>query len=163
MRSILKEEGYPLALLPTYLAMIDNSRWSRQYSRLYVETPGGPTDVIGDGDLACALFVSSILHIFDLIEGGVHTTVSETVSDLETSGWYRIEEARPGCVIVWAAKACTDGLMHRHIGFCLSDGVAVSNSSRTKCPIAHRLDMRDVNNQEPRAIEAPYFHRALER
>ncbi len=86
MKTIHKEEGYPLAFFKTYFAMIQGSVGSNQYRHLYVQTVIGPRDVIENGDLACAYFVSSILTLFRLTKGRVHTTVNETIRDLEMSG-----------------------------------------------------------------------------
>lgn len=163
MQTIQLEEKHPLALFPTYWAMIHNSIGSGQYRNLFVRTPEGDVDVIGDGDLACAFYESSILALCGLIRGGVHTTVVETVQDLECSGWQKIRELRVGCVIVWGEKPCSDGKRHRHIGFYIGDDCAVSNLAHTGCPTRHSIDMCfDVRPQPPRLIEALYFHPRLE-
>jgi hypothetical protein len=61
MLTIEKEEGFPVVLLPTYLAMAERSTGSNQYRRFLIRRPEGDEDVIGDGDLGCVSFVSSIL------------------------------------------------------------------------------------------------------
>ena len=158
MKTISLEEGYPLALLSTYLAMIVDSDGCQMFQRLYVQTPEGPKDVIGDGDLACSFFVSSLLTLCGLIQGGVHTTVNETEKDMIASGWVEIEKPRPGAVIVWESKLCDDGLMHRHIGFAISSEAALSNISERRMPGFHLMTFGEKN----RLVEKVYFHPSLE-
>ncbi len=162
MYSILQEEGRPLALLPSYLSMIRSSVGSWQYRTLFVEDLHGAVDVIDNGDLACAFFVSSLLSLFSLIKGGVHTTVDVTVADLHKSGWYESGHLRAGSVIVWAKKLCTDGIQHRHIGFYLDHELAVSNDPKRRSPQAHHYTYGERDDQPIRKIEAVYFHPSLE-
>jgi hypothetical protein len=120
MESIIREEGYPVDLLCTYLAMIEGSINSRQYERVYVMRPDGPVDVTGRGNFSCAVFVSALLTLCTLTNGGVHTTVDETIRDMRASGWEEVtyDQSYPGCILVWgAANVCSDGKLQRHIGF----------------------------------------------
>lgn len=159
MNTILREEGYPLALRETYLAMIRNSVGSMQYRMLFVQTPRDIVDVIGNGDLACAFFVSSILMLCGLTKGGVHTTVDATVDDLEQSGWRRQDELLPeGSVLIWEPKLCSDNLRHRHIGFYVGDGMAISNSSEERSPALHRLCFNEFFEPPVRKVSAVYTH-----
>lgn len=157
MQSILKEEGYPLALLKTYLAMVAGSSGSKMFRKLYVTTPDGDTEVIGDGDLACAFYVSSILTLCGLIQGGVHTTVTETIEDLVASGWIEIDTPKPGAVVVWESRVGTDGSVHRHVGFALSTLVAMSNVSELRQPGLHDMGF----GEKSRPVEKVYFHPKL--
>lgn len=157
MRSILYEEGFPLAIRETYLAQILGLVGSRQYQKLFVLHPDQSIeDVIRNGDLACAYVVSSVLTLCELTKGGVHTTVDEVVRDLERSGWMVTEHPVPGAVIVWGARLCTDGVMHRHIGFSIGDCWAVSNDPRTRVPKIHNHDFGGA-----RAVEKIYYHPVL--
>jgi len=162
MKTILKEEGFPLDLFRTYLAMIVGSIRSNQYRSLYVCSPNGSKDVIGDGDLACAYFVSSILTLFGLMNDGIHTTVDETVHDLESSGWEKIQSPRPGCIVVWGKKFRSIGLGHRHIGFCVDADTAVSNDFASGSPRRHLLLEKDVSGQLIRPVESFYYHPELD-
>lgn len=168
MRTIQDEEGAPLALFETYLAMIHGSIGSHQYRKLYVCRAAGLDEVIGNGDLACAYYVSSILTLCELSRGGVHTTVTETIRDLEDSGWQKIDSWKTtpfpfrGSIVVWAEKMSdTDRKMHRHIGFCISLAEAVSNQAAEKSPQKHDLTFRPEGRTEldppVREIEAYYF------
>lgn len=164
MHSILEEEGRPLALLPSYLEMIRSSVGSHQYRMLFVKDAyGNAVDVIGDGDLACAFYVSSILSLFNLIKGGVHTTVDMTIADLLDSGWYEVPKLHPGSVIVWAKKLCTDGIQHRHIGFYVDRNQGISNDAEQHSPQSHHYTYGDQGGRPTRRIEALYFHPLLEK
>lgn len=162
MKTIHKEEGYPLAFFETYLAMIFGSVESNQYRHLYVRTRSGPEDVIGNGDLACAYFVSSILTLFRLTKGRVHTTVNETIRDLEMSGWKKIPSPRPGCIVVWGKKLRRRGPGHRHIGFFVGDDSVVSNNAALGSPKLHLLFERDDLGRPIRKVESYYSHPRLE-
>lgn len=165
MHTVLKEEGHPIALRKTLLAMIEGSIGSEQYLKLYIairEASGvSHTDVIGNGRFACAYYTSALLHLTNLLEGRVHTTVSETVTDLEASGWYPIPEPISGSVIIWGPKLASDGQPHRHIGFSLGDEVAVSTDGTTGRPTKHHLTFGETEGRPARPIEAIYFHEQL--
>lgn len=159
MKTILTEEGYPVDFFQTYLTMILGSVDSDQYRKLYVRLPDGSSkDVIGDGDLACAYFVSSILTLCGLTKDGVHTTVDETILDLEASKWQRVEIPYVGCVVVWKKRHCTDGQFHRHIGFFVGNDEVVSNQAVSGRPKRHPLIERDVVGEILREVEAVYSY-----
>lgn len=162
MKTIRQEEGYPLALFESYMALINGSIGSRMFRELYVRTPRGPTDVIMDGDLACAFFVSAVLTMFRLTKGGVHTTVSETVYDLESSGWTRLSATKPGAVIVWSSKIGEDNVPHRHIGFAVTKNQAISTISKKRCPDLHHMTFGEKEDAAHRSIETIYFHKKLQ-
>lgn len=163
MHSILQEEGRPLALLTSYMAMIRNSVGSHQYRKLFVEDSDREVDVIGNGDLACAFFVSALLSFFNLTKGGGHTTVDMTIADLLDSGGYEITKLCPGSIIVWARKLCTDGVQHRHIGFFIGDDQAISNDAKKRSPQRHHYTYGERFGHPVRKIEAIYFHPLLEK
>jgi len=159
MKTILLEEGAPLAHFETYMAMILGSIDSDQYRTLYIRLPDGSLiDVIKDGDLACAFFVSSVLTLCGLTDDGVHTTVDETIRDLEKSGWRRSSVPRVGSVVVWKKRQCTDGQYHRHIGFSIGDGEVVSNNAITGRPKRHPLIERDIVGEIVRSVECFYWY-----
>lgn len=162
MKTILKEEGFPLDFFRTYLAMIVGSVGSNQYRFLYVCSPDGSKDVIGDGDLACAYFVSSIPTLFGLMNDGVHTTVDETICDLESSGWEKIQSPRPRCIVIWGKKFRSPPPGHRHIGFYIGDDKVVSNDFVSGSPRRHMLLEKDVSGQVIRQVESFYYHPRLE-
>jgi hypothetical protein len=138
----------------TYLAMIKNSVGSNQYRNCYVVVNGEEHDIMKDGDLSCAFFVSSILNQFDLVKRP-HATVSGTVKDMLESGWVEATELQPGDVIVWAPGQQAAGEVHAHIGFYMGDDRAISNSYKLRTPTEHPLGM---NEQNPRPIEKMLSH-----
>lgn len=164
MQTIFKEEGYPLAHLHTYLAMIEGGVGSQQYARLFVHREAGePHDVIGNGKFACAYFASSILTLTALITQGVHTTVVETIEDMIKSEWYQIDDLLKGAVIIWGPKLASDGVHHKHIGFYLGNEVAISTDGITGIPTRHHVTYGTTDGQPLRTIETIFFHEKLRR
>lgn len=115
----------------TYLAVIENSVGSYTFKNLYISVNGEKKDATEDGWLSCAFYASSILYLFKYITD-MHATVSSTVKDLIGSGWIEISEPVIGSVIVWKSGENTNN--HRHIGFYVGDGLAISNDSQKKHP-----------------------------
>ncbi len=166
MKSVSLEEGWPLATLPTLLAMVKNSVGSNQYLSLYIDMTQNAAvkyfDVIETGRFACAFYASSILTLVNLMNDGVHTTVAETEKDLLQSGWYPIAAPMPGAVIVWADKMASDGKPHLHIGFYLGDDMAVSTDGKTGTVTKHHMTYGTKGDGSPaREIKAVYFHDKL--
>ncbi len=165
MHSILKEEGYPVALRSSLVAMVTGSIGSSQYLSLYVvkEQEGDriQVDAIGNGRFACALYVSSLLDPFRLLSAGIHTNVAETEEDLLASGWYYVPEPISGSVIIWGPKLASDGKPHRHIGFSLGDERAVSTDGKTGQPTEHHITFGETDGRPTRPIEAIFFHERL--
>lgn len=120
----------------TYLAVVRNSIGSNMFRNLYAEVDGEKTDILNNGELSCAYFVSSVLYLFKLVDA-VHATVSGTEKDLENSGWTEIEEPKAGAVLVWGEIDFGGGSLHRHIGFYTGDDKAVSNDYKTGTPQEH--------------------------
>ena len=141
----------------SYIAAIKNSIGSNLFRNYFMPVNGKEEDILKDGELSCARFVSSILKIFSLIKE-THATVDGTVKDLENSGWVRIEEPRIGSIILWGF-ADNDGRgPHKHLGFYVGDHTAISNSSKLKTPVEHDW----MFGEENRKIEAIYWNRELE-
>ena len=116
----------------TYLTVIENSVGSFMFKNLWADVDGVKTDVMEDGWLSCAFYVSAILHMFGYVKS-IHGTVETTIKDLKESGWIEIDELVVGSVIVWKPGKTTNG--HSHIGFYVGEGQAISNDSWKKCPM----------------------------
>jgi hypothetical protein len=142
MPQITKPE--PL-LVKNYLTFARASVGSRSFRKLFYRIDGKEVEILRDGDLSCAFFVSSVLVVFGLM-GVLHTTVTGTVRDLRRRGWKDIPRPRTGAVIVWGPKKFRSGETHRHIGFYLGEGKVVSNSSARKSPRVHAWDFRPVEH-----------------
>lgn len=141
----------------TYLAAVKNSVGSNMFRNLYAKVDGEEKDITENGNLSCAFFVSAILVIFKLISE-VHATVNGTLRDLKILGWTEINEPRVGAILVWAQKDFGIGGKHRHIGFYIGDGKAVSNNSEKGCPVEH-----DWSEYDNRKIETILWHPILEK
>ncbi len=148
MTKIVKIEP---CLFDTYLQVIKNSVGSKMFRNFYAKVNGKKKDVLNDGDLACAFYVSSILVQFGLIKK-VHCTVGGTVFDLEQSGWRKITKPKVGAVLVWAEKFGTDGEVHKHIGFYLGNSEAVSNDSKKRQIAKHHFTYGEPGSRQFRLI-----------
>lgn len=122
----------PLNFL-TYLSFIKKSIDSKLFQNAFFSFNSKKTDILENGNLSCAFFVSSILKIFSQINN-LHATVEGTVKDLENSGWKKLKTPKEGSVLVWEEKKG-----HKHIGFYLGKNKAVSNSSKKHAPEAHHF------------------------
>jgi hypothetical protein len=129
--------------LETYLAVIKNSVDTCMFRNFYALVNGKRADIMRRGDLSCAFFVSFVLTGFSLINE-VHGTVDGTVRDLESSGWKRIRMPRHGCVIVWKPAVDEKGESHKHIGFYIGKGKAISNDYKKGVPRLHPYHSRKV-------------------
>ena len=94
MKFLLKE---------SYLKAIENSVGSKLFRNLYFKSRDKKIDVLQNGNLSCAIFVSWILRNFYLIEDN-HTMVSRLISDLKKSNWQKIKKPKLGAVLVWDTK-----------------------------------------------------------
>ncbi len=143
-------------LFDTYLAMINNAVGSEMFKNGYASFDGVKKDVLNDGELSCAIFVSSILAIFNLIDEP-HATVKSTATKMEEAGWQKTEDLKPGCVLVWEEKII-DGQPHLHIGFYVGDEEAVSNSTEARVIAKHHYTYGENDNKPVRAVTSMYMH-----
>lgn len=120
----------------TYMAVIGNSVGSKLFRNFYAEVNGKKTDIMRNGELSCAFYVSSVLALFKFIKN-VHGTVDSTVKELQESGWKKIDNPKIGSVLVWEKMNFGDNDIHKHIGFFIGDTTAISNSCKVKHPIKH--------------------------
>lgn len=152
----------PTILIKKNLFLLLNaSQKSKLFQHVLVEKSGKEFDILKNGKLSCAFFVSFILHHLKLIQEP-HATVSGTVRDLEASGWQQVKDAQPGCVIVWeATRDHEKDMLHEHIGFYLGKSRAISNSSSKRYPIKHHWTFGLKQGKPKRRIEAIYAHPSL--
>ncbi len=128
-----KQKVTPLTF-DTYLAVIKNSIGSKLFRNFYAMVDGRKTDIMKNGELSCAFYVSSILTLFKFTKE-VHATVDSTVKDLEECGWKIVKKPKPGSILVWEKGADFDN--HKHIGFYVGEGGAVSTSYKRGFPAEH--------------------------
>jgi len=150
--------------------MIENSvkdqNW--MFRNFFVEDNGVEKDVLEDGRLSCAVFVSSILYLFN---SGLeftskqrwikftHANIPSTEKDMQDSGWYEIKELKPGSIIIWEKKNANNS-ENWHMGFYVGNDVAISNDSgkgNTGIPHRHHYTYNDT-----RKIEKIYWHPELD-
>jgi len=131
-------------LKDSYLTIINNSCGSIIWSNYYALVNGKRDDILHNGLASCAFFVSSILKLFDIIEG-LHLTVNGTEKDLKKSGWERISispKMPKGSVLIWERKLLADKQVkkrekHYHIGFYIGYEKAVSIWAYHNFPVIH--------------------------
>lgn len=154
MRKTKKDTVTPL-LRDTYFAIIQNSIETRMFRTFYAKVNGKKSDIMRRGDLSCALYVSAILKLFDLVER-MHGTVKSTVQDMKKAGWKRVKVPARGDVIIWEAQKDKRGDFHTHIGFAFGNNRAISNSSKKGMPKEHHLTFGTIKNVPRRRIIAIY-------
>lgn len=137
----------------SYLRLIRNSVGSQMFRNFYVWTSDrGEFDAFADGELSCAFYVSSVLVIFNKIDG-MHGTVVNVQKALAKHGWLEVNELRAGDVLVWEPVDFGDGTVP-HIGFAIGDGRAVSTSWKQRQVVEH-----DINfGENKRKIHRIYRH-----
>lgn len=144
----------------TYLWMIRASVGCRMFQRLYARNP--ERDLLKGGRLSCAFFVSGLLAARGLISEP-HATVKGTVQAMKRRGWREISRPRIGCVLVWEEAEQIRGERHRHIGFFVGAGQAVSNSSRHRVPARHHWTFGQKGGRPKRRVLAKYWHSSFDR
>lgn len=127
----------------SYLSVIKNSVGSNQFRNFHATVNGQEQDILRNGELSCAFFVSSILKTFSLISE-THATVQGLVKDLEKNGWVKTTEANPGDVLVWNEITYPNGETHAHIGFYFGNDQAISTSSSHGIPTVHHLTFNNT-------------------
>ena len=120
----------------TYIAVTKNSVDSKMFRNFYAKVDGKKKDIMRNGDLSCAFFVSSVLVLFKLIKDG-HGTVNSTVEDMKKSGWKVISKPKIGSVIVWEKIVFENGESNKHIGFYVGNDMAISTNSNTGVIYSH--------------------------
>ena len=149
----------PLAY-KTYLTIINDSVGTKMFRHFYAKLKGRELDIMRNGELSCAFYVSSILTIFKLIKEP-HGTVSSTVKDLIESGWQKVKRPRAGSVLVWAKIDFGPGDAHKHIGFYIGGSKAISNSYKTGTPVIHHWTFGVRDKKPRRRIEAIFWNKGL--
>ncbi len=144
----------------SYLKAIENSVDSNLFRNFYIEEDGKERDVFNNGEHSCAYHTSSILFLFGHQEK-VHATVVSTVKDLKQQQWQEItatseSDLEPGDVILWEDMEFPEepGVLHKHLGFYIGDGQAITNSYKIGTPQKIKLSLNE------RRVEAIYRGKA---
>ena len=149
-----------LILKDSYLKTIQNSIGAKTWRNLYAEVDGKRKDILRDGELSCAVFVSSVLLMFGLIKRR-HATIRGTLKDMKESGWYEISKPRPGAVLLWEEQEFARGSRHKHLGFFFKNSKAISNCHWHRVPRTHHLTFGKKKNLPSRKIEKIFWHSRL--
>ena len=136
-----------LLLKESYLATIKNSIGTKMFQEYFAKINGKKEEIVKKGDRSCALYVSSILIMFKLIED-VQLTVHRTLTDIKKSGWMEIKRPKVGCILVWEEKEYGKGNPRKHIGFYIGKEKAISNSSKKGTPTMHSYKSHDGRKLE---------------
>lgn len=156
-------EQKSIKLLPaeSYLAFIKNSIGSNCFRNLFALVDGEKKDILRDGELSCAYFVSAVLTIFKIIDRP-HTTVAGLVKTLsESTSWRKIslgDKLISGDVIVWEKLLDENNEWHEHVGFYVGNDQAVSNSSEDKTPILHHFTYGEEKGGSKRKLVAVFHY-----
>ena len=162
----MSEEKPIIRLYDSYFAMIENSVGTRMFRNLWANVDGKRVDILENGVLSCAKFVSSLLYMNKLIDD-VHANTASTVETMKRNGWIELEtdDLRPGAVIVWKARPYPDGSWVPHIGFVLGEHGVVSTSPVKGEVVQHEIDYlksRDDIQDGRREVESLWWHPDLD-
>lgn len=135
----------------TYLSVIKGSVGTEMFRNNYALIDGTQEDILDDGQLSCAFFVSFILRAFGLIQD-LHARTIGTVKDLEESGWRKTDTPHQGDVVIWEDMQQKSGIFP-HIGFYIDEQTAISHRDTHRTPIAHSLTFDGM-----RKVTAYYTH-----
>src|ERR1051326_3262321 len=102
----------------SYLAMIRNAAKgeNNMFRNLYALVDGQEQDILQNGQVSCAVFVSSVLAFSGMLDRP-HATVQGTEKAMAQAGWTEVANLREGAVITWEPITYEDGETHWHIGF----------------------------------------------
>lgn len=142
-----------------FIECIRNSIGTQMFRSYYVDG----VDVLENGNLSCAYYVSSIMLMFKLIDRP-HFRVDGTIKAMVNTGWQEIEHLRPGCVVIWN-PIFQNGKSHFHIGFYIGDGQAISNRSSLGSIGVHPLHYSGLDKdeiQKEATVHKLYWHPNLE-
>jgi len=135
-----KQKVIPL-IFDTYLIVVKNSIGSKLFRNFYAKVNGRKVDIMRNGELSCAFYVSSVLALFKFIKEA-HGTVDSTVKDLKKSGWKKVDKPKIGSILVWEKIDFGSNDIHKHIGFFIGDNKAISNSYKLGHPVEHHWSFR---------------------
>lgn len=131
------------------------------FRNFYIKQDGVEKDVLEDGGLSCASFVSSVLYLHNSLLDAINkphwvsstrARVASLLDDLAGNGWVEITELRPGAILKWEKQS------NDHVGFCVSETEAISNDSQG-AGFPHR---HHITYNGSRKIEKILWHLALE-
>src|SRR3989344_3476528 len=149
----LNKNKKPPIFFKNYMAMIENSIGTKMFQNFFLEIDGQEKDILLSGRRSCAVHVSSILILQNLIQGpprGPHAKVKSLVKNMKDSGWRKIRKPRPGAVLIWEPMKAFGEKITDHVGFFWDSEYAISNRSEFGRPNIHHWTF-GLKNQIGRA------------
>ena len=146
----------------TFLAMAKNSIGAKMFQNFYGTINGKPKDLVKNGNLSCAFFISTLLHFFKLINDP-HLTVMGLLKDMEASNWRKVRQPKIGDILIWEPVDFGSGINHAHVGIFIGQNKAISNNSKTGKPARHHFTFGTKSGQPKRRITAVYRHTTIEK
>lgn len=129
-----------------FISMLDNLEGIKIFKNFYIQDNDEKIiDILQNGNLSCAVFVSSILYINHLISSQ-HSTVDSTIKDLLNNNWIisNVNNLKKGDILVWEeTKNQEDKTMHKHIGFFIDKDIALSNDYKIGYPKFHEINLNN--------------------
>ena len=137
-----------------YLTVIKNSANSKMFRHIYISENDEEKDILEEGQLSCAYYVSCILKLFNLINQEIspHAVVGGLVKNILNNGWKETKELKIGNILLWEEKSG-----HQHLGFYLGKNKAISHCHEKKTPTIHHYT---YNNE--RKIIKIFTHKIVE-
>ena len=147
----------------TYLKMIENSPGTKIFNSIFALVGDDKKDILENGGLSCATFVSNILFINGLLPQQ-RTTVNSLEKDLLASESYEqispldyIPEA--GDIVIWEKIKFKNDTEHRHVGYILNEQEAISTSGIEKGVCRHNIYRNMEESEKNRRIEKIFRYR----
>lgn len=134
-----------------YLSMIKASQGSKMFRHVYVLDNNKEKDILKNGELSCAYYISCILKLFNLIDQDIspHATISGLINNMLNNGWRLTKKLTLGNVLVWEKQITSSGEIHPHLGFYLGEDKAISYRDERRIPTIHHY----TYNQERKIIQ----------
>lgn len=139
----------------TYIKMVENAVGSRMFNSILVKENDEIRDLLNDGEYSCAVFVSSVLTLQQLL-AKPRTTVKNLEADIaESTHFTEVPNGnvQPGDILFWESVTYEDGTANRHVGIAVSHTEAVSTNYIQKCVTRHPLQTEVENTGALRQIE----------
>jgi hypothetical protein len=144
----------------TFLTIAKNSIGTKMFQNFYGTINGKPKDLVKNGNLSCAFFISTLLHFFKLINDP-HLTVAGLLKDMEASNWQKVRHAKIGDILIWEPVDFGSGINHAHVGIFVGQNKAISNNSKTGKPVRHHFTFGTKAGKPKRRIVTIYRHHLI--
>ncbi len=144
----------------TFLTMARKAIGITMFQNFYGAINGKSKDLVENGNLSCAFFVSALLHFFKLINEP-HLTVSGLQKDMELSNWRKVRQPKIGDILFWEPINFGSGAKHAHVGIFIGKNKAISNNSKTGKPAFHHFTFGTKTGKPKRRIVAIYRHHLI--